>query len=161
MKIAFLSVTALLIVLFSSFTHAENERPILGKYNHPGYVMREHYYGTACEVFRGGHVIKSISKGTPAGEIVTTQETMDLGMDMAEVRTLITEALTEKTEETDNYLCDGPSTMMIAYVEKHISPEGMQTLYSTGGCGSPRIRTVGASSKKLFHLLAKFCPTTH
>lgn len=161
MKIAFLSVTALLIVLFSSFTHAENERPILGKYNYPGYVMKQHYYATECEVFSRGHVIKSITKGTPEGDMVTIQETMTLEMGMDEVRALILDAISEKTEETDNYMCDGPSTEMIAYVSKELSPEGMQRLYSTGGCGSPRIRKIGPASKRLFGLLAKYCPRTH
>jgi hypothetical protein len=161
MKIAFLSVTALLIVLFSSFTHANNERPILGKYNHPGFVMREHYQATACEVFAGGYVVKSISKGTPSGEILTTQEAHKMRIGVDEVRRLMSEAIAEKIEETDNYMCDGPSTSMIAYVEKNVSPEGMQTLYATGGCGTPRLRTIGVSSKKLFELLAEFCPTTY
>lgn len=161
MKIAFLSSAALLIVLFSSFSHANNERPILGKYNYPGYVMKEHFLSTACEVFSSGHMIKTTSRGTPEGEIVSESETMKMEMSMDEVRELITSAMNEKIEVTENWLCDGPSTEMIAYVTKEVSPEGMQRLYSTGGCGNPRIRTVGKASKKLFEMLAIYCPLTH
>lgn len=160
MKIAFLSTAALLIVLFSSSIQA-NERPILGKYNYPGYVMKEHYHATECELFKSGHMIKTTSKGTPEGEIVSTYETIKIDMNMDQVQKLIVSAVSEKTERTDNWMCDGPSTEMIAYVSKELSPEGMERLYSTGGCGSPQIKTVGPSSRKLFRLLGKHCPTTH
>ncbi len=161
MKLAFLSTAALLIVLFSSFTHANNERPILGKYNYPGYVLKQHYHATECEIFASGYMVKTISRGTPEGEIVSTSESMKMEMSAEEIRQLISLAVNEKTEVTENWLCDGPSTEMIAYVSKELSPEGMERLYSTGGCGSPRIRTVGEASKKLFEMLSLHCPITH
>lgn len=157
MKIIFLTTAALLLVLVSELTHA-NERPLLGKYNYPGYVMDEHYHATSCELFASGHVIRTTTKGSAR---VATYETMKIELSMETVRSLMLQAVSEEMEETDNYLCDAPSTAMIAYVEKNVSPDGIHTLYSTGGCGSPRLRTVGPASKKLFALLAKYCPTTH
>ena len=61
-------------------------------------------------------------------------------------------ALKEKIEEKENGLCDAPGTSI---------KMGVELLFATGGCGSPRKDRVGPFSTALKNVVNTYCPNTY
>lgn len=74
---------------------------------------------------------------------------------------LIELARHERLKLEDNYMCDGPSTVIRArFVMEGAEAEEI-ILYSTGGCGSPKKVRQGPYSSALMDIASTFCPTTN
>lgn len=156
MKFVLLSFTYLLFMFFTKLSHA-NERPLLGKYNYPGHVMQEHAFVESCEVFAGGHILKSVT----LGKETISQAQFKLQMGVEQLQSLMAQAKSEELIVLPNYMCDGPSTVIRAYGDKDLGPQGMLLLFSTGGCGSQEEKRIGPATMALRDIVQEHCPEVH
>lgn len=121
---------------------------LVTKINHPGYVMPDHAIVEKCEIFQDSVVI---SRAFGGNDPVVTVEKRDV-KGSGNIKALIQAADKAKLEQKDNGLCDGPATGVKA---------GSVVLYSTGGCGSPRLERSGGASFLLRSMIDTYCPVTH
>lgn len=127
---------------------------LITKSNGTGFTLPEYTRYETCEVFRN--------------QVVITQRfgfAEELGFTKREVRRISLEGAIEKVIETaaqeelqkkDNFLCDAPSTS----VSFRGTPEPL-VLFSSGGCGSPRLERQGPASLMLRELIDQYCPRTN
>ena len=156
MKLALLSFTCLMFIFFTKLTHAA-ERPLLGKYNYPGYVMPEHAIVESCEVFTGGHILKSVTLDRE----IKSQEQFKLQMGVEQLQSLIAQAKSEEIKLLPNYMCDGPSTVIRAYGDINLGPQGTLMLFSSGGCGAEEEKRIGPATMALRDIVQEHCPEVH
>lgn len=121
---------------------------LVTKVNHPGFVNPDYSVVEKCEVFQDSVVI---SRAFGGNKPVVTVEKRDV-KGSGDVQALIKAAEKEKLESQDNGLCDGPATGIKA---------GAVVLYSTGGCGSPRLERSGGAAFLLKSMVNTYCPITH
>lgn len=127
--------------------------PLIIKTSVTGFTPVEWSRSEKCEVFDG----EIIQTRTYAGKQIqfqfpyTTQDS---------IQYFVEKAAEEKMKSENNYMCDGPSTMIKATYQKD-GIEQELLLYSTGGCGSPKKHRMGPYSSALIDIASTFCPTTH
>ena len=142
------------IFLFSSTSiFAIQNGPVASKINSSGYTPPDMARSERCDLFEDRiEVIRSFGQGMILKEVHPFKRQGSL-IDLVNLVNL------EKEETFDNYLCDAPSTTMVAYQK---TSEGVKKLmlYTTGGCGSPAIRRQGTASERIQDILAIYCPKT-
>lgn len=119
--------------------------PFILKVSSTGYVQQEWKRTEKCEVFENQVTLtrtfshRKVEFQIPFSSEQTLQELIDL-------------ARKEQILEEENYLCDGPVTIIKAQDV---------LLYTTGGCGIPSKKRTGPYSSALVDIAGTFCPTTH
>jgi len=130
------------------------EPALITKTNSTGFTMPEYARSETCEVFQNKVVITT-RFGAFDENSVTNQEVRRIQLS-ASIYNVLKKAAAEPLTSSDNYLCDGPSTSINS---RH---SGKSTvLFTTGGCGSPRLDRSGASARILIDLVSSYCPVTH
>ena len=121
------------------------EKPLVTKSSGAGFVMPDFARSEVCDVYADRvEITKSF------GSLTVTETKFQL-ID-GDVQSVIDLAAEEETQETENFLCDGPSTFIVA--------GGDVVLYSTGGCGSPKQQKNGPATQILIDLASTHCPKT-
>lgn len=127
--------------------------PFLIKSSGSGFVHPNWARSEKCEVF-DSHILMTRTYARESLEYIFPYKTE------SSIEEMIENALQEKVVQEPNYLCDGPSTFVKAQFQKD-GVERDLVLYSTGGCGSPKITRQGPFSSALIDIASTFCPTTH
>jgi hypothetical protein len=122
-------------------------QPLVVKVNHPGYVLPQHRRTEICELYQD-HI--DITVRTEEGS-TTERRPVEIRSDLA---ALVSAARTADITSTENFLCDGPSTAIYLADDE-------ATLYSTGGCGSPRRERQGQAAAALIDIIVAYCPVVH
>lgn len=139
------------LVSFSAFA---DRQPYITKISSTGFAPMEWSRSDKCEVF-DNEVILTRTYGRSKVNYqfpFFSEDSLNEMIEMAEKEKLILE---------DNYLCDGPSTVIkVRKVSEGVESEEI-LLYSTGGCGAPKKIRVGPFSNALVDIASTFCPTTH
>lgn len=141
-------------LLGSGAAAAASTEPLVIKSSYSGYVPPEWERGERCEVYLD-HVV--ITKHFGA---VTVEEQRVVKVS-PEIVKLIADAATASIESKPNGLCDGPSTSIAATQINADEEPGSVLLFSTGGCGSPRLERQGSAARNLRDLVGTYCATTH
>ncbi|MFW7381282.1 MAG: hypothetical protein ACOH5I_20880 [Oligoflexus sp.] len=129
-------------------------KPFVTKTNVTGFTLPEYSRLETCEVYLD-KVVLTKKYGIYSETGFTTQEERPVTISPS-IKQILKAAIEENLEETDNYLCDGPSTTVSSNFADSTS-----TLFATGGCGSPRLERVGGASQMLMELVGSYCPVTH
>lgn len=127
---------------------------LITKTNSPGFTLPEYTRFESCEVFMNKVVITQ-RFGFPEQLGFSKREVRPIALDAA-VRNVIDVARSEQLIKNDNFLCDAPSTS----VQFTGNPESL-VLFSSGGCGSPRLDRQGPASQMLKELVDQYCPVTY
>lgn len=144
---SFFLMTALSLV---SFGQNGNQRPLLVKINEPGYVIEDYYFGETCKLYRDRVEIEYRMRGHTLKEVKRLSGASGIGQ-------LVQKAQQEKILETENFLCDGPSTTL-----NGMDKSGQEVLlYSTGGCGAPKKVREGGAAFALAQLMTQYCLKTY
>lgn len=139
-----------LIAILAAPTVFANQVPLVIKESHSGHVAPAYVRMEKCELYLDKvDITRSFGTGD---DRVTLTEKRPVSLSR-EAMLSVSLAKLEAVAETDNRLCDGPSTSIHFY-------DG-QVLFSTGGCGSPRKEREGPYSQRLRAILDTYCPTTH
>ena len=122
-----------------------------------GFVSPEYINSETCSLFTDRVVISKNFGSARGGNAMSFERTLPakLSGDMVKILQL---ASAEKTTETPNGLCDGPATHIAAQIPGSAEPI---VLYSTGGCGNPKIQRQGANSRNLMTIINEFCQKTY
>ncbi len=127
---------------------------LITKTNGTGFTLPEYTRFESCEVFMN-KVVVTQRFGYPDQLGFTKREVRPITLD-ASIRKVIEAAQSEDVTKDDNFLCDAPSTT----VQFSGNPEPL-TLFSSGGCGSPRLDREGPASQMLKELVNQYCPVTY
>jgi hypothetical protein len=127
--------------------------PFLLKVSGTGFVHPDWARSEKCEVFND-HVLMTRSYARESLQYIFPYRSENAVLD------LIGKAMEEEVEQEPNYMCDGPATYIKATVQKDGVDQDL-VLYSTGGCGSPKIMRQGPNTSALIDIESTFCPTTH
>jgi len=128
--------------------------PLIVKNNSMGFTPAENVRSESCEVFTNQVVI---IKRFGNNNQVVQKIAIKLSPSVLDV---IAKAANDKIELKDNYLCDGPSTTI--YANLGDGSEAQQvSLFSTGGCGSPRSSRAGSSARILVDIVKTYCPQVY
>jgi hypothetical protein len=129
-------------------------QPLITKTNGPGYTLPEYMRFETCEVFLDQVVITQ-RFGYPEQLGFTKREVRPITLDKA-IHNVLNVASQEELIKNDNLLCDAPSTS----ITFRGNPEPF-VLFSSGGCGSPRLDRQGPATQMLRELVDQYCPVTH
>ena len=140
-----------LIAVFASNLLAN---PLIVKSNSPGYVHADYSRSEVCSLFIDRVEIKR-SFGRTEGSSFTVTREIPISLD-SDLINILTKANTENLQRDENYMCDGPSTSIYANFN-----EQQVTLFSSGGCGNPRLERIGSFSSMLIDLIDTYCPKTY
>ena len=133
---------------------ARNSEPIITKSNFSGYTFPDFVRSETCNVYRNRVEIIS-TYGSERDRKYKTKEIIRVRASKG-VFDVLEGAVQEELTSSLINVCDGPSTVITA------NYWGVEyTLFSTAGCGSPRLERVGNLSKMLVDTVSKYCPTTH
>ncbi len=127
---------------------------LITKTNGTGFTLPEYTRFESCEVFMNKVVITQ-RFGYPDQLGFTKREVRPITLD-ASIRKVIEAAQSEDVAKDDNFLCDAPSTS----VQFSGNPDSLP-LFSSGGCGSPRLDRQGPASQMLKELVGQYCPVTY
>lgn len=142
-------------LVLAGYAVAAPQKPLISKSSGGGFMAPEYAGHERCEVYSDKVVITHEMGMVQATALKLTEERkINLSGD---VKLVIEKAREEKVEEKDNFLCDGPSTSIVANVGNE---ETGVLLYSTGGCGSPRKERTGVYSSKLRQIADLYCAKT-
>lgn len=134
---------------------AAPSKPLITKSSGGGFTAPEHAGYERCEVFANKVVIThQMGMHTPTALQLTEERKVNLTGD---VKLVIEKAREERVEEKPNFLCDGPSTGVVA---NQGNKEEDVLLFSTGGCGSSRKERSGVFSSKLRQIADLYCAKT-
>jgi hypothetical protein len=129
-------------------------QPLITKSNATGFTLPEYTRYETCEVYMNQVVITQ--RFGYAEELgFTKREVRPITLDKG-IQNVIAVASKEELLKKDNYLCDAPSTS----ISFSGNPEPL-ALFSSGGCGSPRLDRQGPASLMLKELVDQYCPVTH
>jgi hypothetical protein len=123
---------------------------LVTKSSYPGYTSPDWVRTERCEVYLDKVVITR-NFGYSGESGFTATETRPVTITPS-ILAVIERAKTEELKETPNGLCDGPGTGVSS---------GELVLFSTGGCGSPRLERNGGGSRMLRDLADTYCPKTY
>lgn len=137
---------------------ATPEKPLIVKSNYPGFVHPDWFQSESCALFADR---LEITHQYGAGEhAVVTVETRNVSIS-PEVNDAIAQASEASVTETDNGLCDGPSSSIVANLKKADGSYEEVSIFTTGGCGSPRRERDGVKASHLKNIILNFCPNLH
>lgn len=145
----------LAILSMAQLTFAADSKPILAKSSGGGFMMPEVAGGEVCELFRD-KVIISRFYGRVAPTALKTVEEKAIVL-TGDIQQVIEKAKAEELTSKPNNLCDGPATSIRA----NLNGTEEISLFSTGGCGSPRRSRDGIFSSKLKEIINVYCPKTY
>lgn len=143
---------ALLVLVLGATAQANTEtKPLIVKSSSAGFAPVDYVFGEKCEVYADKVVItKAYGMGETKTELSQTIPVKITGnLDL-----LLEKVAQETLEEKENMMCDAPGTSIRAMGSEDI------VLYSTGGCGSPRLERVGPFSTRLKNMVNFYCPKT-
>lgn len=155
MKVALFA--SLATVAFSGSVLAASSGVIVSKRSGGGNTPREWSNFETCEVFTDKLVH---TKTFASGAVVVKEEhaiTVSGSMSFADV---VAKAKEEILDSSDNFMCDAPSTEIVAFATAADNSSSEVLLFSTGGCGGQRLERSGAYTYILTSLVDKYCPTT-
>jgi len=151
-----MKIKSLIVFVVGFFAHlaVAQDLALVTKTNNTGFVMPEYARTEICEVFRNKVVITK-KFGIFSENSFTSKEVRRINLSPS-IKNTLQVAATEPLLESGNFLCDAPSTSIASNVagEKII-------LFSSGGCGSPRLERQGGAAQMLKDLVAAYCPVTH
>jgi hypothetical protein len=124
------------------------------KSNATGFTLPEYTRFETCEVF-SQQVVITQRFGSTEDLSFTKREVRPIRLDKG-FQKVLEAAATEELLKNDNFLCDAPSTT----VQIRGEPEAL-VLFSSGGCGSPRLERQGPAARMLRELMDQYCPITH
>lgn len=151
MKYRLLSALAGLLAAPLAFA---SPNPLITKSNGTGFTLPEYTRYETCEVYLNQVVITQ--RFGYAEELgFTKREVRRISLDKS-IYKVIEAAAQEELLKNDNFLCDAPSTS-IQFLGK---PEPL-VLFSSGGCGSPRLDRQGPAAQMLKELVDQYCPVTN
>lgn len=150
-------LTAFAISIFSMSVCFADLQPFLVKVNSSGYTPPEWSRVETCRIYREGVTIQVVY-GRDENRLVATRSVSAIFSQ--KVDEWLEQASREELTESDNFMCDGPSTSIRAQLPPADSTETFE-LFSTGGCGSPRKIRQGPASTALREIADTFCPTTY
>lgn len=139
---------------FASVSAFAAEKPVIVKTNHTGFVAPEWARTEICSVYSDRVVIEK--RMGRAGDSKTMTVLEERTISISGLAGVIESTKTEKLEQRDNNLCDGPSTV----IEAHTANGSVVKLFSTGGCGSPMLHRVGGYSNMLVRTVDSYCSET-
>lgn len=145
-------ISLILLTAFSAY--GATSKLIVSKTSGGGMRSPEQAGYERCDLYRDSVVIThQLGMAAPTAVQVTESRRLAIKGDLLQ---LVERAKEERVEEKPNFLCDGPSTSVIANPNQG---EGV-TLFSTGGCGGPRQERVGVNSAKLRNIIDLYCANT-
>ena len=139
---------------FLSFSASADRQAFIVKSSSTGFGPIEWARSEKCEVFDTEVILtRSYARSTVNYQIPFSSDDS--------LNELIDKARQERLRLDDNYMCDGPATVIKARFVMEGSDAEEILLYSTGGCGSPKKVRQGPNSSALMDIASTFCPTTH
>lgn len=149
----------LLLILVSATAYTQNMSiyrhdvedgiPLIKKVSGTGFTRVEYRRSEECSVYVNKLVIKrTVGK-------VTLTEYKDIFVERSIVA-VAEAAMKEEAKKTPNNLCDGPGTSVSVLGD---TLNGI--VYSTGGCGSPKIEKSDTNSKTILDIINRYCPKTY
>ncbi|MEZ4743367.1 MAG: hypothetical protein R3B45_13125 [Bdellovibrionota bacterium] len=127
-------IMPLSLISMQAFSQANS--PILIKANNTGFVHPDWAQAERCEVYSDKVVITSYF-GQGENSFVVTEE-KSISVDEGNIANIIIKAANSDLIESENNLCDAPSTAIMAYLNTQDGNSVKRvTLFSTGGCGVP------------------------
>lgn len=133
---------------------SRKSNPIITKSNSTGFTLIDFVRTETCNVYRNRVEIISTYGGEP-GRSYKTKETIRFRASKG-IYDVLAGAVQEELVSSMFSVCDGPSTIITA---NYLGVD--YTLFSTAGCGSPRLERVGNLSRILVNTVDKYCPVTH
>jgi hypothetical protein len=128
--------------------------PIVTKVSGGGFTPPEWQNYERCELYQN-KVVVTHSYGS--GALIKT-ETRKLSLSGSMTLLAVAERASGETlNSQDNMMCDAPSTSVTAVKVLPTDATEEFTLFTTGGCGSPRLDREGAYSHMLKDLIAQYC----
>jgi hypothetical protein len=129
---------------------APPEKPLIEKVNASGFTLPEYAYSETCRIFqKKAVIIRNFGRGK--SPLVTYEERfLQTSGELKEVFVQVAKA---KVVETENLLCDGPSTFTKTGTG--------ELLFATGGCGQPTKVRQGPEAAHLRAIVDSICPVTH
>lgn len=150
-----MKILLLVLVTVAQIGFSAELRPLITKSSGGGFMMPEAAGGETCQVFSDKVVITHFfGHSTPTALSLVEEKKITLS---GNVQAVIEKTKAEELTSKPNGLCDGPATGI--YVQP-TSGEAV-TLFSTGGCGSPRRSRDGMYSGKLKEIVNLYCPKTY
>ena len=151
-KFALVAMTALTLVSSSAF--ARFNGPILVKTSGGGFTPPEWSMNETCEVFATKVVI---TRTYGQGELVA-KEVRPLSLTgTSGLAGLAAKAAVETLDQQENNLCDAPGTSIYINQIQPNDTVNQVTLFSSGGCGSPRLQRNGGYAAALRDLVSQYC----
>lgn len=151
MKALLFTSTVLLGFASSSILQAQ---ALVEKTNASGFTMPEFVRSETCSVYP--NYVKITNRyGGFSDQSFTTTEIVKVRISEG-IENVLRTATEAKLSETDNYLCDAPSTSITA---NYGGQEYL--LFTSGGCGSNRKQREGGAAQMLRDLVDRYCPVTH
>ena len=157
------AIGAVLVFLMSVSVMANNKTsntqksngPLLIKSSGSGFTPAAWARSEVCELYQDKVVI---TKSYGFGESETTMsQTINIKL-TGDIKAVIALSAKEKLQETDNQMCDGPSTLTRALSE-NLSED--LVLFNTGACGSKRKNRTGPYSFRLKDMIDTYCSKTY
>lgn len=146
----------MLTVLLTTAVLGAEPKPLITKVSGGGFTIPEYAGYERCELFADKVVITNqLGMHVPTALQLVETRTVSISGDIQKVIEL---SKAEKVSKKPNNLCDGPSTHISANLTGEAEPV---LLFSTGGCGSPRLQREGANAQKLRTMVDSYCPKTY
>ncbi|MCX6125309.1 MAG: hypothetical protein NTV34_11280 [Proteobacteria bacterium] len=152
-----LKLVAICSALASSaaFSATAVKTPIIVSSSGGGHMPREWSFYKTCEVFADKIVVTS---RFASGEIITKEEHPISIAGTTKLAAIILKAETEGVDSTENSMCDGPTSGIYGNKIAQNGSVEQVTLFSSGGCGSPRLERSGPYAFILKNIIGTYCP---
>ena len=148
-KFALAAMTALTLVSSSAF--ASFAGPVLVKTSGGGFTPPEWFMNETCEIFTNKVVI---THTYGQSELVAKEVR---AVTLTGLRAVAAKASAATLEQQDNGLCDAPGTSIYINAIQPNDTISQVMLFSSGGCGSPRLQRNGGYAAALRDLVNQYC----
>lgn len=144
-------------LLLSTTALARYNGPIIEKSSGGGFTPPEWSQFETCQIFQNKVVI---TKSFAGGELVT-KEVRSLSVSgTGSLLGVVAKASLEALESRENGLCDAPTTQITASLIAPNDTIEKVVLFSSGGCGTPRLERNGAYASALKEVVNSYCAKT-
>lgn len=148
--------SSIFVIAFAFAAHAADQ-PIIVKINGPGYTSAEWVRVERCEVY-ADHATITKQFGAPENEKPVVFSRMEALQLAGGLTALLARAAKEPLQSKPNNLCDAPETRVYSPVRARGEKETV--LFSSGGCGAPRLLREGPAADALRGIINTYCPKT-
>lgn len=142
-------------VLMTSFSVFADDNPVLVKTSGGGYMHPAYQSYETCRVFKDKILIEKHFGSAQIGNDVVMTQVVPVSF-QGNLENMIVLAQSEPLQKTENGMCDGPATVIMA----NLAQESV-TLYSTGGCGTDKEDRSGPNSSHLKKIIDAYCLKTY